>query len=201
MSPRQHRHVGHAAEEVHAAYCVSRDVRHAADRDRILIVSGIPGAFFVAAVTVPALFEQPAGEFEVLGFARHAVKFRERQFDLFMARYPVAFARAEFIHHVADHAGAHFEQGPVAGSQQVCDAGLDHVSRTVHLVLVHVRPALVESGERVVGIDIAVGLLGRGDFGDPLVGRSPEHRVGVVDQAVRDAFQSLVYVRIVEKDA
>ena len=71
----------------------------------------------------------------------------------------------------------------------------------VHLVLVHVVPALVQADEGVIGIDVAVRLLGRGEFVDPLVAFGLQLRIGVVLEGVGHPFEGLVHVGIVEEDA
>ena len=48
---------------------------------------------------------------------------------------------------------------------------------------------------------LAIGLLGGGKLGNPLVGLSLQDRVGIVHQAVGNALDSLVDIRVVEEDA
>ena len=178
------------------------DIGQLVDGNGILIGGCMPFPLFGNAMSVPTFVEQPAGKIEIFGVTGYAVKFCKSQFNLFVAGDPVAFAWSENTHHVFNHADSDIEQGAVSGCQQVGDAGFDEVSCAIHFVRIHIGPTVVQSFfEGVIGVDVSVGLLGCGNFGNPAFGCFTESRVGVVDQVVRDPFESFVHIRVIEKVA
>ena len=155
----------------------------------------------IGAVATAALVEQPVGEVQVLLFAGGPEQFHQGQFDLLMPRHPMAFPGTEDRHHVVGHADAHVQQFALARDLIVGHARLDHVTGAVHLVPVHIVPALFQSGKRIEGVDVAIRLLGRGKFVNPFVALGFQQRVRMVLQGIGHALQGLVHVGIVKEDA
>ena len=118
-----------------------------------------------------------------------------------MPWHPVALAWSEDGHHVVDHSLSDVEQLALPRGFVVGHARLEQVAGAVHLVLVHVGPAFVEACQGVEGVQVAVGLLGSGDFRRPVVDLSFELGIGMVYQTVGIAFHCLVHIAVVEENA
>ena len=118
-----------------------------------------------------------------------------------MPGHPVAFTRAEGVHHVVGKAYGRVEELAFAGGVLVCHCGLNHVAGAIHFVHVHVGPAVFHARKGVESIEVSVGLLRGAYLVDPLVGLALERRVAVVGKRVGHAFDSLVHVAVVEENA
>ena len=195
-------HISHTAEQIHRTHGMSGDAGIFPDGRMVLIINRIPGVVngIVAAIAMPTLLEQPVGEVEIFLLPRHLVELHECQFYLLMARHPVAFALAKHTHHIVSHALPYIEQLTLARSLEVCHTGFQQVTGAVHLVLVHVCPALVESCQCVVCVQVAVALLGSGNFVGPFVNLCLEFGIGMIYQTVGIAFHCLVHIAVVEED-
>ena len=99
------------------------------------------------------------------------------------------------------HTDAHVQELALAGDVVICHGGFYHMAGTVHLVVVHHGPALVQARQGIIGIDVAVLQLGGGELVDPLVALGFQGRVGADLERVGHALQRLVDVGIVEEDA
>ena len=195
-------HVGHAAVQVHGTHGVAGDFGHLPHRDLVLVIVRGPHALVpIGAVTVAALVQEPVGKIQVFLFTGGLVQFHQGQFDFLMAWHPVTFTGAEDRHHMVGHTDAHVQQLALAGNLVIGHTRLDHMSGAVHLVPVHILPAVLQSGEGVEGVDVAVGLLGRGELVNPLVALGFQHRIRMVLQGIGHPLQGLVHVGVVKEDA
>ena len=96
----------------------------------------------------------------------------------------------------------HVHERPLAGGPVIGHGGLDHVARHIQLVVVlQIRPAPVQSVDDVIGIQVAIGLLGVGDRLDRAVRQGFKVRIGMPAQAVRHALQPLGQVAVLEHKA
>ena len=94
------------------------------------------------------------------------------------------------------------QQGALAGSLVVGDAGLDHVSGAVQLVAFgQVGPALFRRLHCEIGVEVAVGLLRGADQLDGGVGIAFQGRIGMLREQVGHRFQPLGHVAILEHHA
>ena len=152
-------------------------------------------------MSMPSLFEQPVGKVQVFLFVGHLIELDQCQLNLLVAGHPVAFAWSEGVHHVVDHADADIQHLAFACCLVVGDGCFDHVSCTIHLMLVHIAPTLVQSGQGVERVDVAIGLLSGGKLVNPFVGLCLKCSVRVVDEAISHPFHSFVHIRVIEKDA
>ena len=81
----------------------------------------------------------------------------------------------------------------LAGGLVVGDGRLDQVAGAIQFVAVlDVLPALLRLDEGVIGVEVAVGLLGGGDLVDDGVGALFQVGVALVGQRVGDALDDLV---------
>ena len=91
------------------------------------------------------------------------------------------------------------EQLALAGGLEVGDGGLDQVAGAVQLVPVaQVVPAHLGLDVDEVGVEVAVGLLGRDDLVDHVVHHGLELGVGVGGQRVGGGLDPLGRVRVAE---
>ena len=96
------------------------------------------------------------------------------------------------------HFAGHVEQLVLAGGLLVGDGRLDQMAGAVQFMAVlDVLPAILRLDERVIGVEIAVRLLGGGDVVDDGVGPLLQVGVALVGQRVGDAFEDLVDIGIV----
>ncbi len=195
-------HIGHSAIEIHGSDSVPSDFRHLPDRDIVLIIPGIPRPFITTrSMPVPPLFEKPVGKIKILFLPGNLTQFNQRQLNLFMPGHPMPLFGAKGLHHMVGHPDGHIEQFSFSGCLIIGHGSFGHMAGAVHLVLVHIGPALIKTGKRVKGIDIAVGLLRSGKFIDPLVGLLFQSRIRVIDQRIGYPLERFVNIGVVEKDA
>ena len=181
---------------------MSGDAAHLANRHLVLIVDRLPGTLVAfRSVAMAALLQQPVGKVQIFRLAGHLIELYQGQLDLFMPWHPMPFARTEHAHYVIRHADGHIQQFPFARGLVVSHGRFRHVPRAIHLMLIHVGPTLVQTGQRVERVDIAIRLLGRRELIDPLIRLFLQGRVRMVYQGIGHAFQSLIHIRIIEKDA
>ena len=62
------------------------------------------------------------------------------------------------------------------------------MSGAVHLMLVHIGPPFIQSGECIEGIDVAIRLLGGSEFVNPFVRFLFQLGIRIVDQAISHTF-------------
>ena len=197
----QGRYIGHATIEIHATHGMSGDAAHLSYRHLILIIHRIPSALIAhRSIAMAALLQQPVGEVQIFRLTGHLIELDQGQLDLFMTRHPMPFARTEHAHHVIRHTNGHIQQFPFARSLIVSHGRFRHVPCAIHLVLVHVRPPLVQTGQRVEGVDIAIRLLGCRKLIDPFVCLFLQFGIRMVDQGISHAFQGLIHIGVIEKD-
>ena len=146
-----------------------------------------------------ALLEEPFREVKVLGLARSEAELHEGELDFLVTRHPMPLPFPEHGHHVVGHPDGHVQELALAGSLVVGDCGLDHVAGAVHLMLVHVGPAVLKAGEGIVGVDVAVVLLRCCELVNPLVAFRLQDRIWIVHQGICHPFQGLVDIRVVEE--
>ena len=191
-------HIRHAAVQVHGTHGMAGDPGKVPDRELVLVIDGRPGPVVpVGTVPVAALVQQPAGEVQVLLFSCHFEQLDQGQLDFLVPRHPVASLRAENGHHMVGETDGHVQQFPLAGRLVIGDGRLRHVTGTVHLVLVHVLPTVLQPGEGVIGIQVSIGLLGGRELVDPLVTLGLQHRIRLDLQGISHALERLIHVGIV----
>ena len=176
------------------------DVCHLTDRFVILMICRVPRLSIIGSESLAALVKKPFGEVKIFLFTGGLIKFHKSEFNLFMARDPVALARAELSHHVVGHLYADIEKIALAGHIVICHSRFYHVTRAVHFVLVHLGPAFVKSCESVIGVDIPIFFLRRGKLGDPLVTFCLKYRIRIVLKRICHAFKGLINIGIIEID-
>ena len=99
---------------------------------------------------------------------------------------------------VVGQLAGHVQELALAGGLVVGDGRLDQVAGAVQFVAVlDVLPAILRLDEGVIGVEVAVGLLGGGDQVDDGVGPLLQLGVALVGQRVGDAFEDLVDVGVV----
>ena len=188
------RRVGHREVEVHRPHRVADHLRLFADR---LVVLGVL-AEQLAAVRLAALVEKEQRQFEVAFLLGGPVELDEGQLDLLVAAGLVALVGAENRVDVVGQFAGDLEQLVLAGGLPVGDRRLDQVAGAVQFVAELVAfPAILRLDEGVIGVEVAVRLLGGGDEVDDRVGPLLQIGVALVGQRVGDAFQHLVHVGIV----
>ena len=64
----------------------------------------------------------------------------------------------------------------------------NNLSGAVHLMLVHIGPPFIQSGECIEGIDVAIRLLGGSEFVNPFVRFLFQLGIRIVDQAISHTF-------------
>ena len=154
-----------------------------ADRQVVLVIWA---ADFLALGLIAADVDEKVGQLEISLLARHAIKFHQGQFDLFVAGHFVALVGAKGVVEAVGQLDGHVQQRPLAGGAVVGHGGLDEVARAIKLVLrAKVGEPLARLGENEVGVQIAVGPLGGGDLGNHLVDGLLQGRVRLVGQASR----------------
>ena len=147
----------------------------------------------------PALVDKVGGQVEIALLAGGMIELDQRQLDLLMAAVTalLPFLAAKNRGDIVGVATDHVEQRSLPGRLVVSDAGLDQVPGAVQLVVVaQVRPTVLLLDCRVVGVDIAVGLLRRHIQRDDLVYQGVERRIRVRGQAVGCGLYPLGHVRI-----
>ena len=194
--------IGHAAVEIHGAHGVAGDLAHLPDWHIILVIDRRPGTvneFPVSAVAMASLIEEPLREIKVFLLPGGLVELHEGELDLLVAGNPMALVRTENRHHVVGHPDADIQKLTFPGDVVIRHSSLYHVAGAVHLMLVHVVPALVQAGQGVEGVDVTVFLLGGGEFGYPLVALRLKNRVGVVLEGICHPLESLVDIGVIEE--
>ena len=175
------------------------DLAHLADRLVILVIRVVPPLERNSVTTKapPPLVEEPLGEIEILLLACRLVKLYQSELYLLMARHPVTFAGAKDGHHVVSHLDADIQQLTFTRHIEIGDSSLDHVAGAIHLVGIHPRPAIIilSKGER--GVEIAILLLGCGEFVYPFVALSLQDRIRVVLEGIGHSLKCLVHIRVV----
>ena len=117
-----------------------------------------------------------------------------------MTRNPVTFARTKHTHHVVRHTDGHIQQFPFARSLIVSDSSFRHVTGTIHLMLVHIRPTLVHIRQGVERIDITIRLLGCRKLINPFIRLFLQFGIRMVDQTIGHTFQSFIHIGVIEED-
>ena len=156
---------------------------------------------FVREELLTAFLDEEAGELEVAGFAGDPPEFNEGEFDFRMTGIAEAFAGgfAENGINAIGKADGDVEQGSFAGGLVMRDGSLEQVAGAVEFVPVaEVGPALVRGIDLEMGVQVAVRLLGGGDFGDDRVQATVERGVGIGRERIRSGFQSFVQVGVHE---
>ena len=152
------------------------------------------------AVAAPTLGQKPVGKFQVAVLFGEVIQAHQGQFDLLVTTYPGPVRHLKRGIDVVGEADGHIEEFALTGGVVVRDGGFNQVPGAVILVLFHVCPAFVEAGQRVVGIQIPVGQLGRSNLVDPLVGLLLNGRVGAIFQRIGHCFNGFVHVGVVVVD-
>ena len=165
-----HRHVGHARVEIHGAHRVA---------DRLVLLDDGQVALVVL-VAVAAAVQEELGQLDVLPPLARAFPLvheprqpHQRLFESLVAVVPGLFGgRADVAVPAIGQASRGVVQPRVlaAGHQVVGHRRLDEVAGAVAFVIRLARPAPL-AAERVARVQIAVGLLGREDLGNPIVDR------------------------------
>ena len=151
---------------------------------------------------VAADVEEELGQLEVPLLAGHLVELDQGQFDLLVAAArPCRLPGPKVASMWSASLTATSRKRPLAGRAVVGHGRLDQVAGAVQLVhRRQVGPPLARLDQRVVGVQVAVGLLGGGDLGDHVVDGLLQRRVGLVGQRVGGPFEHLVHVGVVEVD-
>jgi len=154
-------------------------------------------------LTLPAAdVEEEPRELEVLVAAGDVGELDQRQLDFLVSGHVVAFLGPEDAGDVVGELDRDVQQRLLAGGAIVSDGRLEEMPGAVQLVAgAAVRPPALRLLERVVAVEVAVGLLGGGDPGDDLVDLPVEVRVAVGLEQVGSALQHLVDVGVVEVNA
>ena len=128
----------------------------------------------------------------------------QAQLDLLMAGAAVllVLAGAELAVQAVGKAAGNVQQGPFARGGIVGRGSLEHVAGHIQLMVVpQVGEALVQAVDNIVGIQIAVALLGLAGQGDGLVRLGLQGRVGMGGQGVGNALHPLPQVAVLEAAA
>ena len=145
------------------------------------------------------LVQKPVGEFEILPLSGGLEQFHEGKLYLLVPGHPVTLAGTEDGHHMVRHPDADVEQLTFPCHVVVGHSCLYHMACTVHLVLIHIVPAVLKAGKGIIGVDISVFLLGGGELVYPLVAFRLKHRIGIVLQGISHTLECLVDIGIVKE--
>ena len=202
--------VGHAGIHVHRAHRVA---------DRLALIDHLQLRLVVVeAARVDrlagrhrvgsALVDQELRQRQVVFLAGHAIHLHERHLGDLMAGPDRPLAGTERVHQQIGGLRRDVEEVLLARRLVVRRRGLEEVTEVVELVAVValVDPALLAGPavrvlriDRARRVDVAVGLLRRGDLGDHAVDVGVELRIGLHVEHVGRPFDHLVEVGVVER--
>ena len=165
------------------------------------MICRVPRFSVIGTESLAALVKKPFGEVKIFLFTGGLIKFHKSEFNLFMARDPVALARAELSHHVVGHLYADIEKIALAGHIVICHTRFYHVTRAVHFVLVHLGPAFVKSRESVIGVDIPIFFsCAAANLAIHSSHFASNARIRIVLKRICHAFKGLINIGIIEID-
>ena len=147
------------------------------------------------------LFQQVMGKIQIASVSRCQRQFHQGQFYFLVPGHPMSLTHIEERHRMVCHTHSHIHQLTLARSLIIGHTGLYQVSCAVHLMFVHIRPAVSQSRERVIRVDVSVWLLGCGYLVHPFIQFGLQLGIAMSSQSISHALHSLIYVRIIEEDA
>ena len=207
-------HIGHTCKQIHGTHGMTVDDGKVAHRHLILVIGGVPLSVHIGSasgsahqrfsggtVSVSALFQKMVGKVEKTLLSGGKGKFHQSQFNFLVSGNPMSLAHIKERHAMFGHPYAHIHKLAFASGLVIGHTRLYHVSGTVHLVLVHVGPAVLQPGKGIKGIDISVGLLAGCYLVNPLVQFGFQFCIACIGQRIGHAFHCLVDIRIVKENA
>ena len=141
---------------------------------------------------------------EILAIPGELIHLHERQFDLFMTRnvLELTFVRTVALADQIEKLAVDVQESVLARRALIRDRRFRHVSRAVELVHIRqIRPLLFRLDQGEVAHQVSVVLLRLGEVVDPFVGLLLKLGIRMRGEGVREAFDDLVDVGVVEEDS
>ena len=212
-------HVRHAGIQVHRAHRMTHGLVLLADGLPRLVIIRVGGgfrppapflfgaeAFFLDEIVrrLTALIHEVFAQAQILLLAGHLVQPHQRHLGDIVARVALALAvlRAQTLVDEIHEPACRPEQLILARGLVIGHRALHQMAQAVQLVVVaQVGQRGVHAVDDVIGVQIAIGVLGGADDVDGFVRDFFQLRVGMLGQTVTDGLDPLGEVRILEEEA